>query len=286
MAASSFASSKSAGVRGPVVTGFVAAMPEEMAPLRSRVTDARRIGAGNGMELVAGRLYGASVVLAVTGDGERNARAGIAAMLAATPLDRLIAVGVAGALSGDLVAGALVASERVVTEDGAQTFCADGPLCARAIRDGGARAGLIVTAGRIIDTVADKQRLLAAARAQVQAPAGALAVVVVDLESAAYAAAATRAALPFVIVRAVSDTADEALPALLNRCRDVGGAVRRGRVAFELLGNPGALPVLLSLRQRVRFCADALARAAEAMVLAASSTSENARVAQSLTGAV
>lgn len=256
------ASSASTAAHDRVVTGIVAAMPEEMASLRSRVTDARRIAAGHGVEIVSARLAGAPVVLAVTGDGERNARAGIAALLAAAGrLDRLIAIGVAGALSRDLAAGALVVSERIVTEDGADTFHADGPLCACAVGQGAARQGLIVTARRIIDTVAEKQRLLAVSQAG-------LLPAVVDLESAAYAAAATRAALPFIIVRAVSDTADEALPALLNRCRDAGGAVRRGRVAFELLGDPGALPVLLSLRQRVRFCADILARATEAVLLA------------------
>jgi adenosylhomocysteine nucleosidase len=242
------------------VTG-IAAMPEEMAPLRGRMSDAKRI-AGHGMDIVSGRVGGVPVVLAVTGDGERNARAGIAALLAAARLDRLIAIGVAGALSRELVAGALVVADRVVTEDGSETFHTDGPLSARAVRQASALRGLVVTARRIADTVAEKQRLLAASQA------GSL-VAVVDLESAAYAAAATRAALPFVVVRAVSDTADEGLPALLNRCRDKGGAVRRGRVAFELLGDPGALPILLSLRQRVRLGAEGLARAIEAMLRAA-----------------
>jgi adenosylhomocysteine nucleosidase len=245
----------------PRVTGVVAAMPEEMAPLRSRMSDAKRI-VGHGIEIVSGRIGGMPVVLAVTGDGERNARVGIAALLAAVRLDRLIAIGVAGALSRDLAAGVLVVADRVVTEDGGEAFHADAPSSARAALQASARRGLVVTARRIADTVAEKQRLLAAAQA------GSL-VAVVDLESAAYAAAATRAALPFVVVRAVSDTADEALPALLNRCRDKGGAVRRGRVAFELLGDPGALPILLSLRQRVRLGAEALARATEAILLGA-----------------
>lgn len=121
-----------------------------------------------------------------------------------------------------------------------------------------------MTTGRIIDTVDEKRRLLGVANAGSEA-------VVVDLESLSYARAAARAGIPWVVLRAVSDTAREALPALLNRCRDPGGSVRRGRVALELIGNPGALPILLSLRQRVRECAQVLARATETMLVDATS---------------
>src|SRR5581483_8501759 len=79
---------------------------------------------------------------------------------------------------------------------------------------------------------------------------------------AIYAAAAAAAGIPWLVVRAVSDTASEALPALLNRSRDDGGAVRRSSVVRGLLGDPGALPVLMSLRRRVRDGAEALARVA------------------------
>ena len=86
----------------------------------------------------------------------------------------------------------------------------------------------------------------------------------VDLESAAYVAAAGARAIPWVVLRAVSDRADENLPALLNRSLDSGGAVNRGRVLRGLFGDPGALPQLLALRKRVGQCAEVLARAAEA----------------------
>ncbi len=90
---------------------------------------------------------------------------------------------------------------------------------------------------------------------------------VVDLESAAFAAAATRAGLPWVVLRAVSDTAADSVPALLNRSRDDGGAVRRGSVLRGLLTNPRALRPLLELRERVRLCAGRLADAVEMTML-------------------
>jgi|GEM_PF-717755 len=286
-------------------TLIVAAMPEELSPLRARLTGAhahRVVDDGQAvsheLEIWTGLLGGQPVILAVTGDGERNARQGIAAVLnmlgtmppsqapgqvagrpagrvaglvaasiaAPARVDRLIAVGVAGALSADLGAGALVVSDRV-TSEGGETLLADATLVARAVAavaDTGARRGLVMTTGRIIDTIDEKRRLLGVASAGSEA-------VVVDLESLSYARAAARAGIPWVVLRAVSDTAREALPPLLNRCRDPGGSVRRGRVALELIGNPGALPILLSLRQRVRECAQVLARATEIMLVDATS---------------
>jgi len=253
------AGSPAAGI--PPTTAIVAAMPEELAALRLRTTDAEPIrkNSGAAFEFVTARLAGLPVVLAVTGDGDRNAREGIAALLATVPVERLIAIGVAGALSPDLDAGALVVSERVSRAGAADSLHADTSLVDRAVRRAGARPAVVVTTTRIIDTVPDKQRLLGLA------DAGRMAAVV-DLESAAYAGAAGEAGIPWIVLRAVSDTAHEALPGLLNRCRDDGGAVRRARVALALLRDPGALPVLLSLRQRVQHGAGVLARATEAIL--------------------
>ena len=121
---------------------------------------------------------------------------------------------------------------------------------------------MALTASRIADTVAEKQRLMALALAKAGQGASALSAVV-DLESSAFAAVAERAGVPWTVLRAVCDRADEGVPALLNRSRDDGGSVRRGRVARGLLGNPSALPKLLALGRRVRECAEVLGRVVE-----------------------
>ena len=237
----------------------LAAMSEELAPLRALLADAGPVG-GRGfgvdidVDIVSGRLGANRVALAVTGDGDRNARLRAAAVLALAPARALLAIGVAGALSDDLVPGELIAVTRVLREHG--PVLAASPQLADAAAGHGARAGVAVTADRIADTVADKQRLLAIAAA----------AAVVDLESAAYAEAAIAARIPWLILRAVSDTAAEALPALLNHARDAGGAVRRGRVVAGLLREPSALPQLLGLRRRVSACAEALARGTERVI--------------------
>jgi adenosylhomocysteine nucleosidase len=239
----------------------LAAMPEELGPLRALIADAQPVaGGGFGIDIVAGRLGGNRVALAVTGDGDRNARVRAAAVLALAPARSLLAIGVAGALSADLVPGELVAVTRVLREQG--PLLAASPQLASAAAQS-ARAGVAVTADRIADTIDEKQRLLAIAAA---VGGGAAATVVVDLESAAYAEAAIAARIPWLILRAVSDTAAEALPSLLNRARDAGGAVRRGRVVAGLLREPTALPRLLGLRRRVAACAESLARGAARVI--------------------
>ena len=235
---------------------IVAAMPEELAPLRARLSGPLRTQPTSLRSLVVehGRLGGQDVALAATGDGARNAREGVVALLGASGARALIVIGVSGALSPELATADLVVASRVTDEDG-RVREADLESVAAAARATGGRAAVIVSARRIADSVAEKRRLAAEAGPS---------LAVVDLESASYVAAAEAAGIPWIVLRAVSDTAGEALPPLLNRSLDDGGAVSRGRVLRGLLGDPGALPHLLTLRKRVAACALVLARAAEA----------------------
>ncbi len=225
---------------------IVAAMPEEVAPLRAR--------------LQAGRLDGHEIEIAVTGDGARNARAGAEALLARRPVGALLVLGVSGALTPALATADLVVGARVRDEEG-RAHDAAGAQVARLAQATGGRPALVMSARKIADTLEEKTRLarLAALEADGR-PA------VVDLESAAYVAAAQQAGVPWIVLRAVSDTAGEALPAILNRSADASGSVNRGRVLRGLFTDPGALPHLLALRKRVAQCAEVLAHAAATAV--------------------
>jgi len=245
------------------LTAIVAAMGEEIAPLRARLVGGRAVTVP-GARVTTGWLGDVPVALVVTGDGERKARQGLTAVFATLRVRRLLVVGVAGALSADLDVGALVVGDRVIAEIGSRVYDADAALTSVAARVSGAQRGIAVTTGRIADTVDDKRRLLA--MVMMRAPGGEPArdlAAIVDLESSVFADVAERAGVPWLVLRAVSDAADESVPALLNRCRDDGGSVRRGRVAWELLTNLGTMPQLLALGGRVRRCAHVLARAVE-----------------------
>ena len=241
---------------------IVAAMPEELEPLAARAQSPRAVAAGLGppFKLVTARLAERSVALAITGDGERNARLGAEALGAALPVRALIVVGVAGAATADLAPGALVVADEVCPEAGGG-WRADPAAVELAVRRAGARAVQLVSADAIVDTPAAKRALAARAGA-------ATGSVAVDLESATYVAAAVRAGVPWTVLRVISDAADEALPALLNRARDAGGAVQRGAVALRLLGNPSALPSLFRMRVRVRAAGVRLADAVERLLSA------------------
>ncbi len=225
---------------------IVAAMPEEVAPLRAR--------------LVGGRLRGQDVAIEVTGDGARNARNGAEVLLARRKFDALVVLGVSGALTPALATADLIVGARVRDEEGRAHDASGAQVTALAQATGG-RPALVMSARKIADSVEEKTRLARLAELEADGrPA------VVDLESAAYVAAASAAHVPWIVLRAVSDTAGEALPGILNRSADSSGSVNRGRVLRGLFSDPGALPHLLALRKRVTQCADVLARAAEAAV--------------------
>ena len=222
---------------------IVAAMPEELAPLRARlVARARNRRRSRSLVVERGRLGGHDVALAATGDGARNARAGVAALLAASGARALVVIGVSGALSPELATADLVVATRVVDEEG-RAREADAESVAAATR-GHRRAGR-----GDHERAADRRqrRRRSAGWRSRRAAAWRWSI----SESASYVAAAAEAGIPWIVLRAVSDTAGEALPALLNRSLDAGGAVSRGRVLRGLLGDPGALPELLALRKRV-----------------------------------
>jgi adenosylhomocysteine nucleosidase len=235
---------------------IVAAMPEELAPLRARARAHRALAFpdGNALDVTTAAVGGRAVALAVTGDGERNARRGAEALVSTIALQRLIVVGIAGAASDDLRPGTLVVADEVHEESG-RAWRADPLHVTEAVR-AGARPARLVSARRIADTPAAKRGLAA----------GAGGAVAVDLESAANVAAAEGAGVPWTVLRVISDAADEELPSLLNRARDAGGAVRRGAVALGLLGDWRALPVLLRLRARLQAASVALADTVETIL--------------------
>ena len=236
----------------------LAALPDEMRVLQAMLADMRLLVGER--TVWRGRWRGRDVALAVTGDGDRNARVGAAAVLRRVRPRAVIAIGVAGALSPALATGELLVAHRVMREHG-DAWQAPPPWLAGAAGLAGARPAAFISAPRIAATVADKQRLLSLTDAR--AP-GLMAAV--DLESAAFAAAAVGHGLPWLILRAISDTAAEELPPLLNRCLDDGGAIRRGMLAARLFSQPSTLTRLLQLRQRVRACAAVLATAATSII--------------------
>jgi adenosylhomocysteine nucleosidase len=236
---------------------ILAALPEEVSTLRRRLRDRTGARAGS-TSLSLGTLGSCRVVVAVVGEGAQNARRGTEEVLAALPVRRALLVGVSGALSPGLGPAALVVARAVI---GPVTRAAAPGTVERVAAATGAIPGLAVTAPDLVETPQDKAFLR---RAIPDEPA------VVDLESAAVVAALAHVGIPWIVLRAVTDTADEALPPIVRSGRDEQG-LHRVRMVGNALLDPTAAADLWRLGRRMRACAHALATAAEQVLIAVES---------------
>jgi adenosylhomocysteine nucleosidase len=161
----------------------------------------------------------------------------------------VLSFGIAGGLDTALECGALVVATRVRAPGGA--WPADTVWSSALVRASGARYGVVAGASAVVSAPDAKRSL----RLMTDA-------LVVDMESAVAAAFAVSRGLPFAVLRAVADTAEEVLP----RAAAVGltrtGHPAPGRVAMALLRRPGELPALVQVAKRSRTALEALARAA------------------------
>jgi adenosylhomocysteine nucleosidase len=196
-----------------------------------------------------GRPLPPGVIAAATGDGPRKAARAAAALCARYRPNLLVGAGVAGALSRDLQVGDIVVAYRVLDATG-EMSPPRAALVVRAAVKPGARQGTLLSVERPL--VARTEKAAWAAKLGVGSAA-------VDMESAAWARAATAHKIPWLIIRAVSDTADEELPGYLSVCMDGDGGIRRSAVVLHALAHPGSIPALLRMRRRVVACSAILA---------------------------
>jgi adenosylhomocysteine nucleosidase len=197
----------------------------------------------------AGKKMPPGVVAAATGDGPLRAARSVAALCARHRPALLLGAGVAGGLTPDLGTGDLVVGHRILDARG-ETPPPHGVLVVAAAAKPGAQQGTLLSLDRVLVSSAEKEEWAA----RVGPPPAA-----VDMESAAWARAAAAAGVPFLVVRIISDTAEEELPGYLSRCMDSQGGIRRSAVAMEALLHPRTIPHLRRMRSVVRDCADRLA---------------------------
>lgn len=195
---------------------------------------------------VGARVGESDVVIAATGDGAKKAGERAAAFCDALQPLAVVGAGIAGALSPGLGSGAIVASRRIRDSSG-DAPAPDARLLSRAVQ-AGAAAGTLLTVARPITTAAEKTRLAAS----LQGPSAA------DMESAAWARVAASRGIPYLVVRSISDRADEDLPDYLVACMGEDGSIRRGAVVARALARPSRIPELFRLRRRVLDCGKGL----------------------------
>jgi adenosylhomocysteine nucleosidase len=221
------------------VIAFMCAMPMELRPLRRRLR-LRKSELG-----YAGWIGDRPVTAVITGIGTALAHAATVRLLDEVDVERVIVVGIAGAIENQTPIGALVLPEFVVSgADGSEHR--PTPL-----RVGNAHGKLWTSDELLLDPA-----VLADLRAH--------GVVALDMETAAIAKVCDEHDVPWSVVRAISDRAgDGTVDGETVGLTHPDGRPNVSAVARYLVRHPDALPRLVRLGKGAKLAA---ARAAETAI--------------------
>jgi adenosylhomocysteine nucleosidase len=226
----------------PGRTAFVCAMPMELRPLARKLSLHRTRIAG--VTLSSGTLGDREVVAIVTGMGPKLATEATTRLLDAVKVERVVVVGITGAVENDTPIGKLVLPEAVV--DGAT-----GAEHRPAPLGGGAAEGKMWTTDVLI-TDAD---VISGLRAQ--------GVVSLDMETAAIAEVCEQRGIPWSVFRVISDRAtDGSIDPEVFGLSNQDGTANGAAVARYFLRHPGRIPQMARLARGAKLATEAAADAA------------------------
>ncbi len=229
----------------PLRTAFICAMPMEIVPLVRQLKLAKsEIG---GMQVRTGMLGRAPVVAIVTGMGTELARTKTARLLDGVAVDRVVVVGITGALDNETPIGTLIVPETVVHSATGREY-QPAPL-----GDAIPRGKMWTTDGLTTDH-GELERLRAGG------------VVSLDMETAAIAEVCEARSIPWSVFRVISDRAsDGSVDEEVFRLSNQDGTPNPRAVATYFLKHPGKIPQMLRLAKGARL---ATQRAADAAIAA------------------
>jgi adenosylhomocysteine nucleosidase len=220
---------------------LLAPMRQELAPLVRKLS-LRRDTDSIGWH--SGHVGALDVVARLTGIGTAAAARAAEALLAATPVDHVMVVGIAGGVDAEQPIGASIAPEIVV----------DG-VSGREFRP--TQLGALAPRGRLLTwdrLVTDLDEAAALRRSG---------VVGLDMETAAIAAVCERRGCPWSVFRAISDrVTDRSVDADVLSLAGSDGSGNPKALARYLLARPGRSIGLLRLARGTRRAANAAADAA------------------------
>lgn len=199
--------------------GIIGAMSVEIAALKESMSDLE-LSTVAGMEFASGTLENLPVVVALCGVGKVNAALCVQILVDRFGVTNVVNTGVAGSLSAELDIGDIVVSQDAMHHDmdvtklgyavgqvpGLDVLCfpADDRLLAfafqasEAVNPGHTRIGRVASGDQFISSAAQKETIIASSHA-----------LCTEMEGAAIAQAAYLNKVPFVILRAISDKADD-----------------------------------------------------------------------------
>jgi adenosylhomocysteine nucleosidase len=221
---------------------ILCAMPMELQAVRRKLPlNETEIG---GLPAYEGRLGDHDVVAAATGMGTALATSATDRLLDAVPVDRVLVVGITGAVENDTPIGTLVMPEVVINSE-TGTEHRPAPL------GDAACAGTMWTTNELLTDL----EVLAGLRER--------GVVCLDMETAAIAASCERRGIPWSVFRAISDRAtDGTIDEEVFRLSNQDGTPNPRAIARYVLRHPGRLPSMVRLAKGAKLAADTAADAA------------------------
>ena len=236
---------------------FLGALREEVSGLQ-RQMGLKELLAGATCRLYGGEYRGKDILLAQTGMGRQRAETATELVLERHSVAALISFGFAGALTGELDVGDLVicatlhcAPGPAQKATGPRSYASDEGLLRQATEalEGTTlrfRIGSGVTAAQLVRSPEGRQQLGRAFHADI-----------VDMESYWIARIAADRQIPFVAVRAISDTWRDDLPPF-DQMTTPDGSVKWKEAFSHFLRHPQQLLTLLGLANNARRARESL----------------------------
>ncbi len=199
--------------------GIIGAMAVEIAALKENM-EGIAVTSKAGMEFFEGRLKGLPVVLVQCGIGKINAAICAQVLIDCFGVTHLVNTGIAGSLCADLDIGDLVISRDAIHHDfdlhfwgrpigqvpgmdviafpADKTMMALAASAAETVNPGHSKVGRVASGDQFICSKEQKEKIIADTDA-----------LCAEMEGASIAHTAYRNGVPFVIIRAISDKADD-----------------------------------------------------------------------------
>jgi nucleoside phosphorylase len=200
---------------------------------------------------LSGECCGLSVVLGHSGIGPARAARLAEDLTERFPIGAVLAFGFAGALRGDIEIGRIILADRVFyrkpfpSDDGLFRL-AEGILKKARLPYA---VGSLITVERIAPSAKEKGDLA-------EEKGG----IALDMESGAVAEIASRKGIPFLSVRAVSDSSEDPLDPWLAEVVTPEGGIRYCGVLYRVFSRPARILSVNRLRRRTRLASRNLNR--------------------------
>ncbi|MFQ5671865.1 MAG: hypothetical protein ACE5G9_02130 [Nitrospinales bacterium] len=233
---------------------IVAALKEEAVGIKGLMTidDSPPLSPGRAF---TGSCRGRAVLLLLSGMGKQRAGEALTLACERFPLSAVVSIGYAGGLCPTLQEADLVFADKVFESAAApenqQSLQTSETLLERAVTlcpDIPSHRGGLLTVDEAVCKPEEKRDL-----------GNRYPVLAVDMETAGLLTVALKHGLPFLSVRAITDTVDQELVDF-SSCVEESGEISRLKAGWHILTHPGTLPRVRELRGHCRKATQHLTR--------------------------